>query len=452
MGPIGLSTAAVIEADSVKTRARLYARKTAMVPALLSLVAGTLLLSRAPEPASPVRAQEASATVFTEGPPGARLVSATRTSRAIRAPVSTTSVTVAVADVSRDYLLSGAPAVAGAYAPLLILYPGLDQEPTDFLADTDIVAAATAAGVVVASPESPDRAFNDGRFGVEGPDDDAFAMAIIGQLANAGAIDPARVTVSGFSNGAGMAIALAARHPDAIAAFVSVDGEMLSGPNQITPTGPVSAYFIHGTADSVQPVEGRLFESERRPGYISEQATVAAFIAADGDATAVPIQVDIPRHRGARVGPVSLTRWASPGAAAVTYASVAAMGHTWPTSSCGPLAVLPQVAAKAATARRTAIRLAALRRQAQRLGHPRLGGKLYALQRLAARQARAVMNARAVAAGSIASRQAIVSSLLPSAGAATCDPGGGYNTQVTDLSATGLVIGVASTARRASAV
>ena len=121
----------------------------------------------------------------------------------------------------------------------------------------DLVAATRAAGEVLAMPESSGPAFNDGRLGAWGPADDVFAIAIIRQLAGSGSADPRRITVAGFSNGAGMAMRLAAEHPGLVAAVVSVDGELLAGAGAPRPTAPVRIYLVHGTADLMQPWSGR---------------------------------------------------------------------------------------------------------------------------------------------------------------------------------------------------
>ena len=69
---------------------------------------------------------------------------------------------------------------------------------------------------------------------------------IIRQLAGTGIADPRRVTVAGFSNGAGMAMRLATGHPGPVAAVVSVDGELLAGAGSPRPTAPVRIYLVHG--------------------------------------------------------------------------------------------------------------------------------------------------------------------------------------------------------------
>lgn len=402
----------------------------------------------------------ASMTLFSQVPAGAAVTTSRAPSATVRSaspalahvavPVFTTAQTVQVGDVTRDYLLGGAPIVSGVSAPLLVLFHGLDQETTDFLGDVNILTAAAQAGVVVAAPESPDDSWNDGRFGADGADDDSFAMAVISQLASEGVIDPTRVTVAGFSNGAGMAIELAARHPAQIAALVSVDGEILSGTNQTLPSGPIPAYFIHGTDDSVQPLDGRLYSSDRYPGYVSEADTINAFLAVDGDASVTPTQAIAAHHAKGLAGSVTVTQWAQPGGVPVTFASVAGMGHKWPMLACTPLAVSTSLTAKIATAVKTLKKLRALRRYEIRHGGKLLRKRVALLKKTYTKQTKAIAAARFAAAQADADAATAIAAMIPSTGETGCVTGGGANTKTADVSANSMVVGVAATAFQGS--
>jgi polyhydroxybutyrate depolymerase len=243
-------------------------------------------------------------------------------------PAATTRCTVQVAGTRRTFVLS-TPSATGP-AALVVAFHGLRQTAATFAGLTGLVASARAAGLVLALPESDGPAFNDGRLGAAGPDDDAFFVALVHQLVTAGMVDPRRVVVTGFSNGAGMAMRVAGAHPGTVAALVSIDGSLIDAPGAPRPTGAVRTVLVHGTADTVQPWRGRPAEGPLLPAYIPVPATQAAWVTAAG---AGPKTV---RHLGGTPGrpSVSVTTWA-PGRATVpvTAYTVAGMGHVWPVAT-----------------------------------------------------------------------------------------------------------------------
>jgi poly(3-hydroxybutyrate) depolymerase len=265
------------------------------------------------------------------------VLAAGTSSGAVPAASSATAATwrdVAVGTLQRRYLLAVPPG-PGPH-PLLVVLHGLNQHTATFLRSTGIVPAALAAGVAVAGPETPDLAWNDGRFGRSGRDDDAYVLAVVDQLVAAGRVDPTRVSLAGFSNGAGMSVELASRHPDRFASLVLVGGELLQGSNEPRPTAPMRTLLVHGTQDPVQPWLGRARRSPRLPAQVGVPATVAAFVAAAQDAMADPVEPDAQRplaHTPGRI-PVTAERWR--GLADVTLYRLVGAGHVWPVTACAP--------------------------------------------------------------------------------------------------------------------
>jgi len=251
----------------------------------------------------------------------------------------------------------------------VVAFHGLGQRASAFAAQTGLVGATRAVGEVLVLPESHGPAFNDGRLGGGGPRDDMFTLAVIGQLTGRGWVDPGRVTVAGYSNGAGMAMAVAATHPDAVAAVVSIDGELIAAPGAPRPIGPVQAVLVHGTTDRVQPWAGRRAGGLTWPSYVSVLATVHAWVTADHAVTPVesilvarpapspagatppgrgPVPAGPTRPAGSPVPPrtpvvedipmasgvVGVMTWApGPSGAGVVLYTVHGMGHRWPVTS-----------------------------------------------------------------------------------------------------------------------
>ena len=85
-------------------------------------------------------------------------------------------------------------------------------------------------------------------------DDTGFIEALIEKLEGAYAVDPQRVYVAGFSNGAMMAYLLGCRLSEKLAAIACVGGSM-SGKEQ-QPASPLSVIIFHGTADRHVPYHG----------------------------------------------------------------------------------------------------------------------------------------------------------------------------------------------------
>lgn len=253
-------------------------------------------------------------------------------------PGSTRWQTVRIDGVVRRYLLSVPAGVTGR-APLVVAFHGLGEQAAAFAAQTGLVAATRAAGEVLVLPESEGPAFNDGRLGPGGPADDTFALTVIRRLVAAGRVDPERVTVAGFSNGAGMAMQLADTHPETVAAVVSIDGSMIAALGAPRPTGPVEAVLLHGTADRIQPWDGRHARGITWPSYVPVLATVHAWVRADH--AGLPVRSTVrsalrsgPAAADSSPGPVGVTRWApGPSGAGVTFYEVHGMGHRWPVSA-----------------------------------------------------------------------------------------------------------------------
>jgi polyhydroxybutyrate depolymerase len=246
--------------------------------------------------------------------------------------------TLSVSGVRRHYLLYVPPGLTRP-APLVVALHGLHLSARWMAVHTGLPAAAARQHVILALPDALSGAWNDGRLGTHGPADDRFVLDLVADLTRAGhpgsaLADPQRVTVAGFSNGAEMALVLAARHPATFAAVVSISGQLLAVPGAARPLEPVPAYFTHGTADRVQPYGGRPAGGRLRPALLSEEETVRAFATAAG---AGP-----PRERTALAvaGRPRVTEEIWPAGArraeVVLYRLVGG-GHVWPgsASTCG---------------------------------------------------------------------------------------------------------------------
>ena len=164
----------------------------------------------------------------------------------------------------------------------------------------------------------------------KGVDDVAYFRALLADIESRIALDPRRVFVTGFSNGAAMAQRLGCEAADRVTAIAPVSGENQFALAGCTPAAPVSVLDIHGTLDACWPYAGGpggCIESGR---YVSVAATLAGWAARNGCA-AVPLRTPLP------AAPVpdgtSLTRHRYAGCTAggdLVHIEIVGHGHFWP--------------------------------------------------------------------------------------------------------------------------
>jgi len=95
-----------------------------------------------------------------------------------------------------------------------------------------------------------------GTAGQEKIDDVGFLRAIITKLSEETCVDGARIYVSGFSNGGGLAHRMGCEAADVIAAVAPTATDLRTQP--CTPSRPISMLEVKGMADSLEPYAGGL--------------------------------------------------------------------------------------------------------------------------------------------------------------------------------------------------
>lgn len=212
------------------------------------------------------------------------------------------------------------PAKMPASAPLVVVLHGYSGSARQVERDYGWDELADAGGFVVAYPDGLDRAWNVdgetccGRAGREGVDDVAFITAAVADISGNVGTDPARVFVTGMSNGGIMSYTLAC-NTDIFAAIGPVAGTQL---NRCRDPRPTSILHIHGTADRLVPYGGgQGFSVINGPSV--------------PDVNAFWRNVD---HCSAPVtmmnGPVTTSAAGCAGNRAVTLITIEAGGHEWP--------------------------------------------------------------------------------------------------------------------------
>jgi len=203
-------------------------------------------------------------------------------------------------------------------APLVLGLPGAGQTARDFAAYTGYSKLADRRGFSVAYPTATgSRPF----WNISGtqpgkPDDVDYLRRVIRAAVRAACADPARVTVTGVSNGGGMAARMACEAADLIAAAAPVAGGYKSLPD-CHPSRTVPMLEIHGAIDQVVPYDG----DERGAGSVP--AFLKQWRRLDGCRGAVQ------RHRPRRN--VVELRWTQcRNGSAVEHDRITDADHGWP--------------------------------------------------------------------------------------------------------------------------
>lgn len=224
---------------------------------LVAAGAGLCLLAALPsalgaERAAPDELTVAQAAVVPTG------VEAAVPERLAGAPGSTTTVptTHSYEGQRRDFVLH-VPDGLLAPAPLLVALHAHSQEPAAIRAYSRLEALADEHGFVVAFPSGAAGSWNAGACCFPGSVDDVDDIAYLDEvllLAQRRAlIDPDRISLTGGSNGAMMALRYACERSDVVASVAVVAGPLVA---PCAPTSPVDVLVLHGAKDTVVPLGG----------------------------------------------------------------------------------------------------------------------------------------------------------------------------------------------------
>lgn len=154
-------------------------------------------------------------------------------------------------------------------------------------------------------------------------DDVGFLATVIGYLEQSYAADPARIYVTGMSNGASMAFRAGIALANQVAAIAPVAGRLWMTDQQLT--SPVPLLFIIGTADPLNPLAGGDIKlpwgnSEHRAAVDKSLTEWRAMLGCTGDARTV-----LDRNG---VKELQWDKCAKGGE--VVYYTVEGLGHVWP--------------------------------------------------------------------------------------------------------------------------
>ena len=173
-----------------------------------------------------------------------------------------------------------------ARLPLVIALHGLLNNPEGAARQTEFDALADREGFVVAYPDARLTFWNifDSR---RDADDVQFICALIDQMVATHQVDPARVYLTGTSNGGMMVHTVARAVPERFAAIAPAFGSITRAAEHAGPPGvPMPTLVIHGTADRFIRWDGGGSSRIGLPWYASVPETVAFWAQNNGCADA----------------------------------------------------------------------------------------------------------------------------------------------------------------------
>jgi phospholipase/carboxylesterase len=148
----------------------------------------------------------------------------------------------------RDGVIQMPSAPVEGKLPLLVLLHGATQNGAGLL--RRIGPAADQAGIAVFAPDSRGTTWDaiGGRFGA----DLVFLNRALEHVFERLAVDPARLTIGGFSDGASYALSLGLANGDLFPRIVAFSPGFVV---PVVPQGRPRFYMSHGTADQILPID-----------------------------------------------------------------------------------------------------------------------------------------------------------------------------------------------------
>ena len=262
--------------------------------------------------------------------------------------------TIQSGGVERSYL-AYVPDKLAPGAPLLFALHGTGGSGERMRAQTgaEFDRLADAQGFAVVYPTGYKNSWDDCRktdplpAKVQKIDDIAFFRALVARFHDTHGIDPRRVVIMGYSNGAQMAMRVALEAPDLAAAIAAVSANLPVADNSVCGHAdkPAAVLLIDGTADPVNPFKGgevNLGKLGSR-GFVHSTAETAAYWA-KLDGYVGDAETDTLPHRDpADPTSVAVWDWHEAGKKPVIVFVVNGGGHVVPNPHFPPAPVLGKV-------------------------------------------------------------------------------------------------------------
>ncbi|MBV8666951.1 MAG: dienelactone hydrolase family protein [Burkholderiaceae bacterium] len=189
---------------------------------------------------------------------------------------------VEVGQSARNYLLYVPAGLQPGAALLIAFHPSRSNaDEMRQISGAVLERLARDRGFAIAYPEGYEEHFNDCRkvasysARTQNIDDVGFTRAIVADVVKRADVNPDRVYILGFSNGAHMAFRLAMEAPDLVAGVIAIAANLPTAENTVCRFAEgraVPVVFINGTKDPINPYEGgdvTIFGSDDRGNVLS---------------------------------------------------------------------------------------------------------------------------------------------------------------------------------------
>lgn len=175
-----------------------------------------------------------------------------------------TTLSLIYAGIERTYILHIPPGFGTAQmVPLVMAFHGFGLDANEMIRISGINAQSDASGFIAVYPNGTgeNKSWNGGHCcgdaAKNNVDDIGFVRALVGELSTFINIDPKRIYVTGFSNGAIFTYRVACELSDLIAAVGPVSATPFEEDmKSCNPSRPVPIIHFHGTADEANPYNG----------------------------------------------------------------------------------------------------------------------------------------------------------------------------------------------------
>lgn len=231
----------------------------------------------------------------------------------------------------RSYLIQKPEGTGGGKAPVVVLLHAWTSRAEDVWKQTTLPIIARENGAILVAPNAVDRSWST--IPGEGKVDDvAFIGSVIDEVVARDNGDPARVYVTGLSQGAGMAFALACEMGDRLAAIAPVSTTMTEGlSKRCRLKKPLSVMVVAGTDDPMVSYEGgHPFGNRDIPRALSAPNTIDFWVGHNACGRS-PQATDMPDRNtsdGSSVRKIDYTGCRD--GVEVLFYRVEGGGHTWP--------------------------------------------------------------------------------------------------------------------------
>lgn len=230
-----------------------------------------------------------------------------------------------VGDLDRSaVVIAPAEVPEGAAMPAVVALHGLGVDAQAMSRTAAWREAVARDGFVAVFPQGLDNSWNMGPCcppaNLRGIDDRAFLDAVFASLRDRPDVDPQRLFLTGFSNGALMVYSYACEHSAELAAIAPMAGSNVTG---CAPAAPLSLLHQHGDADLVVPFGGGLALGSlvSAAAFPPVTGSVAAWAEADGCSPVPEVRTGPDVERTVWTGCADGTR--------VELVRVPGKGHDW---------------------------------------------------------------------------------------------------------------------------